>query len=366
MDFSAAKDQKTFLSMTPRQIILSAAIFFVCTVLVLYGFANNCFGWVVVAALLFMVPRMVGIKSTKKLAVIGLCFILIVPLVGAATTANTFMNENSGNPSDTDKISNIEYVYTDYGVEISAEISSGITVKEVKFRYIEVNRVFFGGYRGSNEGSIDLTEASGTISGLFEIKDSNKLYLGFIEIEYNDGEKDVKESCSNTFLLEAFDGSTFNILLYGCFLLVVQIMMFYFLMIVMTLFMNRRFEKMRDKMEAEGRLYPKGYGACDNCGALIVPTDLICRKCGATIDRPEEMKAKPKEAMTCSDCGATVSADEAKCPKCGARFDEDEPAEQRDEAVRCPDCNNVLRDGATFCPVCGLDLKSNVDLAKKE
>ena len=59
---------------------------------------------------------------------------------------------------------------------------------------------------------------------------------------------------------------------------------------------------------------------------LVLPGETVCRKCGAYIEIPDEIKEKMKrkvEYTVCSECGAEVPMDARRCPKCGASFDED-------------------------------------------
>ena len=96
---------------------------------------------------------------------------------------------------------------------------------------------------------------------------------------------------------------------------------------ILAFFMLRaakNLEATRERMEAEGRLYPKGYGRCKQCGTVVLPGETICRKCGTYIDVPDELRHKKNDYFQCSECGAEVPADSSVCPKCGASFDEDD------------------------------------------
>lgn len=140
----------------------------------------------------------------------------------------------------------------------------------------------------------------------------------------------------------------------------------FFIILIFSAIMRRSAEKTRAKMEAEGRLYPKGYGTCKNCGAMVLPGEVNCRKCGAYIDVPEELKPHKKDSFTCSECGAEVPADAKVCPKCGATFDEEDEnivvhadgtEDVSSENVTCPECGNIVPANADWCPRCGKMLK---------
>ncbi len=76
--------------------------------------------------------------------------------------------------------------------------------------------------------------------------------------------------------------------------------------VILTLagwFFRSRMQKTRTKMENEGRLYPQGYGRCAKCNAIILPGEVECRKCGAYIDRPDDMRQKKVDYFRCTNCG---------------------------------------------------------------
>ena len=102
------------------------------------------------------------------------------------------------------------------------------------------------------------------------------------------------------------------------------IILLFFLMMVLTAWSRKNLEKTRARMEAEGRLYPQGYGRCKECGSIILPGETCCRKCGAYIDVPDELRHKKVDMVECSECGAEIPEDAKVCPKCGAVFDEEE------------------------------------------
>ncbi|MDR0335169.1 MAG: zinc ribbon domain-containing protein [Methanomassiliicoccaceae archaeon] len=106
----------------------------------------------------------------------------------------------------------------------------------------------------------------------------------------------------------------------------------YLLLSLLTWWMRRNLERTRARMEAEGRLYPQGYGRCKRCGALVLPGELMCRKCGEYVDVPEEMRVKKVNYFECSECGREVPKDAGVCPYCGEAFEDDEEPERPDGA----------------------------------
>ena len=148
----------------------------------------------------------------------------------------------------------------------------------------------------------------------------------------------------------------------------------FYMVLILTTLMRRSLEKTRARMEAEGRLYPQGYGRCKECGMLVLPGETVCRKCGAYIDIPDEIKEKMKrkvEYTVCSECGAEVPMDARRCPKCGASFDEDteeveveatdaeitkrieKQIRDGEETFECSECGAKVPADANVCPQCG-------------
>jgi|GEM_PF-2506776 len=142
----------------------------------------------------------------------------------------------------------------------------------------------------------------------------------------------------------------------------VNIVVFFFLIVLITTWMRSNLEKTRARLEAEGRLYPQGYGRCKECGTIILPGEVVCRKCGAYIDVPDEIKVKKVEYFECSDCGKEVPLSSDKCPFCGAAFEDDIEDETVAEAEKgpknevtftCSECGKQVPESASVCPHCG-------------
>jgi len=137
----------------------------------------------------------------------------------------------------------------------------------------------------------------------------------------------------------------------------------FFAITIGSWFFRGRMKKTRQKMEEQGRLYPQGYGRCTNCGAIVLPGEVECRKCGTYIDRPDEMKPKKVDYFRCTNCGAEVPALAEVCPKCGATFTDEETeivhadgSVTIEETFTCPDCGTAVppgSEGFRICPKCG-------------
>ena len=163
-----------------------------------------------------------------------------------------------------------------------------------------------------------------------------------------------------------YDADTTMICLTGTAYTVAFAAILFFMILVFSTMMRSSAEKTRAKMEAEGRLYPQGYGRCKQCGAMVLPGEVNCRKCGAYIDVPDELRVKKKDFFQCSECGAEVPSDATECPKCGAKFDEaqenvvvhaDGTEDISTESIVCPECGSTVPSNADWCPKCGQMLK---------
>ena len=96
----------------------------------------------------------------------------------------------------------------------------------------------------------------------------------------------------------------------------------FLLISMLAWYMRRNLERVRARLEAEGRLYPPGYGRCKRCGTVVLPGEICCRRCGEYIDVPEELRVKKVDYFECSECGREVPEDAGVCPYCGETFEE--------------------------------------------
>jgi len=374
-DTAGAKtiDLKWFGTLSQLQILGVVAAFLIALVLTLLGFGNSCycFGMLVIGIVLYMVPRLLGVENLKLMALIGVLFAVCAILIGGLAIAPGFVERNQGTPSDNDYFTDIQYTYTSGGMDINVTLTEKYSEDyTIHFIYGNVQGIVFQGMNTLFDKNEYLdVDATGTHASAHISSDDlnpKNLYAGYLTyMQKNDSGDDVKidESSTNwTFLTGAHDGDNFTSLsLYGCLISTIYILIIFFMIMILSNIMRGRMEKTREKMEKDGRLYPQGYGRCGQCGAMVLPGELNCRKCGAYIDRPEDMKPKKKDFFECSDCGAEVPVDAKRCPKCGAEFDEEEfevmhsdgTVETTGETFGCPECGAAVPMTASFCPKCG-------------
>ena len=362
-----AIDLKWFGTLSMTQVLGLIAAFVVAFALTIYGFGYSCycFGMLMIAVILYMLPRMLGVENIKIMTLVGILLMVSAVLIGGLfVTPKVVDNSQLAPPSDNEYFTDITFDYTPTGIDITATLDGGYTVDKVYFVYKEVLDITPLETIYGSENKTLLTMTSGSVTGSIPL-DSNVLYAGKLVATTDDGsggETLIKESETDLALItELYDGDLTTLYIIYSFNTALYVVIFFFMIMFLSTFMRKRMEKTREKMEQEGRLYPQGYGRCDQCGAMVLPGEVNCRKCGAYIDRPDEMKPDKKHFFECSECGAEVSMDAKICPKCGSAFDEEETevvrpdgtVEKVREVFECSECGSEVPANLSFCPKCG-------------
>ena len=255
------------------------------------------------------------------------------------------------------------------GIPTDAEITftatySGTDTHDMVICYSEVDYISFkNAYLKNNINSIPtsaMTHSGDTYTGTVAV-DSSKLYYVFLAFLNDDGEVNTSAMSHVTLTYFDYHGNVSDYTVKGAIWAVGMVAVFFFIVLGVTTFMRMRLAATRKKMEAQGRLYPQGYGRCNFCGAIVLPGQVNCPKCGAYIDRPESMKPHKKDYFVCSVCGCEVSPDMKECPKCGAQFDGEEnvvthkdgTSDVSEETKTCPNCGKSIPANSARCPNCG-------------
>ncbi|MDR3282426.1 MAG: zinc-ribbon domain-containing protein [Candidatus Methanoplasma sp.] len=356
-----ASELKKPLRLSHKQAAVIIVAFVVSLVLALFGFGSSfCLGMVIIAVILYMAPKMVGVTDIRLLVGLGVAFLVSSILLGAFVMAPGFVDGIDDTPTDNEHFAHVEYIFENEGVSISVEaLDAGLEGKDVRFYYGKVSGIGFGTVNAVMDMGSDLTLDSGTTYKGFVKLDPSVLYVGHIGLA--EGGKETSAVSYNSLLTGAFDGDVTGIALYGCAMAAAYIIIFFFMIMILSRIMKSRLEKARVRMEQEGRLYPQGYGRCVECGGIVLPGEINCRKCGKYIDRPDEMRPNKKDFFECSDCGAEVPKEATVCPRCGAAFDEEESevthadgsVEVTNTTFECSDCGAEVPEAAEFCPKCG-------------
>ena len=321
-----------------------------------------CIGALLIAMLMFFLVKLFNGKSTKILIVFGVLFFAVSTIFGAFVVSEPIISEKQNyNNFDSCNFSNLQIVYDSDNKDVTITISYSGEGTSV---YTEFRPVAKIAYTTIIIGSTDdtythtMTEISSHVySATFSIDSGTVYYFDFIS--KNNDMAEVDKSVDRIYIP---DGVNKNLVLLGgnAYYSFIPAILF-ILIALITLWLRKRLEKERKKMEADGRLYPEGYGRCKECGSIVLPGEVSCRKCGAYIDVPENLRVKKVDSFQCSDCGAEVPGDAKVCPKCGARFDEDtetvvvenKAVENTGESFQCSDCGATVPGNATICPNCG-------------
>ena len=331
------------------------------------GIYRNVCLFVFVGILLFVIPKIFGVKDIRIMTAVGIVFLLLTTLLGAFAFTTPLIEDNEEDRMDGD-FTNLTVVENGDNYDISVTYAGAgpvnmfiPTVGTTSFKVVS--------YRTDTEPTA--MTGVGTVytcSGI-SLK-SGELHALYFEA----GPEDAKVTSDTVFVSANLGHSDIvkHSLKWNAYVAGLAVVIF-FLVLILTTLMRRSLEKTRARMEAEGRLYPQGYGRCKECGMLVLPGETVCRKCGAYIEIPDEIKEKMKrkvEYTVCSECGAEVPMDARRCPKCGASFDEDteeveveateaeiaervERQENEDHSFECSECGAKVPADANVCPQCG-------------
>ena len=390
-----SKLAEEFMALTTKQWAGIIAAIIISLLLEMF-MGTACMGFFIVAVVLYMIPHLLGVSSVKIKAIIGVVFAVMAIVAGTFAYSGTIeAYENNKNTSESHTVQDIVYdadsntfTFTIITERLPGDSESPRTWYAI-VETVPVEGMSFGNpnraggssvvYRETSDptyiseptryGIVTVTDA-GTKDGKYVYScsvsdfklDDGKLYLVGAGITQDNK---VSTSESVTFMIDKGCNQT-AIYFTGTAYTVAFAVVIFFMILIFSTIMRRSAEKSRKKMEAEGRLYPKGYGRCKNCGATVLPGEVNCRKCGTYIDVPEEMKPHKKDFFQCTECGAEVPADATVCPKCGAKFEGSETEVVRedgevetseDDMIACPGCDYHVPAGTDWCPKCGRMLK---------
>lgn len=389
-------------ALTTKQIVAIILTIAICLILEVVGLGGVCIGFLIIAVVLYMIPHLMKVTSVGVKAIVGVVFVVLSVLIGTFAYAGTVEQTNSLIEDDEDRTSmrDFEVTYNEEDgnyymtFEVNPTTNSGSSVYEewdpledgwwVLVQYGDITMISFGGVSSPSELTMvwmdpsELTEVEGDEGWyrgsvqLTNVTDGKYEYiaLGIVdgsEEDYESGERiTVKSSTGFTVDTGLTTGDIYKMCLYGSGFTTLLVALMFFIILVFSALMRGGANRSRKRMEAEGRLYPQGYGRCKECGAMVLPGEVVCRKCGAYIEVPEELRRKKMDYVVCSECGAEVPADASVCPKCGAAFDEaeevevdhaDGTVEVTTETAPCPHCGESIPANASWCPKCGKKVK---------
>jgi Reverse gyrase len=322
-------------------------------------------GALICAILLYMIPKSMG-ANIKHLAVFGVIFLVAVSAFSAYAISKPFIEDAEGvHKYKTFSDVSVE-PFNDDGPYVFSVTHTLTGTEIIELEYNTSRMVQQRGLvRGSGDNTVVSADAVSLTTHTFtvpDLADNGVFYYKFVVRDGIGGDV-VREGGvfigpvtmdDSQLIMFCFTGNLYYV---G-----VNIVMFFFLIVLITTWMRSNLEKTRARLEAEGRLYPQGYGRCKECGTIILPGEVVCRKCGAYIDVPDEIKVKKVEYFECSDCGKEVPLSSDKCPFCGAAFEDDIEDETVAEAEKgpknevtftCSECGKQVPESASVCPHCG-------------
>ena len=356
-----------------KQVAAILAALLIAVVLQTAGFAEQCMGFLIIGAILYMVPHLMKVTSVKIKGVLGVIFVVLTLITSAFVAAPSIIEGGISQVDiDKDQMGNVQTEVEDGNITVSVDIYSDKFV-DVTLYYGEVTSVTYKTFVFDSRENIvmDSTQVSDSSNVKYHatatvpVKDHdiNGYQLRMQEKYLDDNNEEQTNYVDIAFFVDtgASNGEIYKIGLSGLWVYVAFTAAMFFMILIFSALMRRSAEKSRKKMEAEGRLYPKGYGRCKNCGAMVLPGEVNCRKCGAYIDVPEELRAEKKDYFICEECGAEVPNDAEICPKCGAKFDTvenevvhaDGSVDLSEDTFECPECGEVVPANATRGPKCG-------------
>lgn len=374
-----------FKSLNVKQILGIVVALVISVALYVMGFGTQCFGFFIAAVVLYMIPHLLGVTSVSVKAVVGVLFIVVALLIGTFAYSGTIATWEDASNFEGDRIYDIGTVENDDGYTLEFTVApEDLSSWEVRISYSPIESFAFGqaiaahSQAQMNEDLITLSPSDLTMHQLDTDNDGTAdktVYTGSVDVPTEgylmniaavalvDTSGEARAVASSTFLvnLGADSGTITGMCASGAGYTIAFAAAIFFILLIFSALMRRSLEKTRTKMEAQGRLYPQGYGRCKECGAMVLPGEVTCRKCGAYIDVPDEMRAHKKDFFECSECGAEVPSDAKVCPKCGARFDSEETEVRHADGTvevstgtkTCPDCGAEVPDNVDFCPKCG-------------
>lgn len=331
-------------------------------------FSGFCgLGFILVACFALYIPKIFGIVKVQHLVAVGVAFFLILTVFG--TFVSKSMLENNGVPSSYNSEG-----FSDVNIDNKGKIDvsyNGNSVSDIKLNFNKVQQIVYQIPSVNNTGDSYSMEKldNGRYASSSKVEIENGSIYRYSFSKNNDGYSKSDES----YYINAVDDvelTKFCLLgnAYYCgVIFVINMLMLFF-----SVSVRKNLENMRAKMEAEGRLYPQGYGRCKECGSIVLPGETCCRRCGAYLEVPDKFRHKKVDMVQCSECEAEVPQDAKVCPKCGATFDEEEEIVYVDtketDLINCPECGMRIPSNAKFCPKCGeiLDKKEKDATTEKK
>lgn len=328
----------------------------------------SCLSMLAIGAVLYLIPHMMKVKDIKVMIAHGAVFMVAALLVGGLYTSPSYVDQHDSF-RDSGGFSNCSYTVTAEGYDIQVSYSDSTPGHEPRIQLMIVEKIGYYSIYGIRDGTNVISpDSMAGNTATFKVNVDDRLYAIFFFMEDTANPGPVVEGTQSVsfFLRDKTSDSVMTSVIWtGTLYFLGMCMMMYFMILFFSHAIRNSAIKSRRRMEAQGRLYPVGYGRCKQCNAIVLPGEVTCRKCGTYIDVPEEMKPQKKDFFTCFECGAEVEGSMNECPKCGAEFDDGVEVEvervdgtvETIEVTECQDCGEEIPSAAGSCPKCGKETK---------
>ena len=243
-----------FMGSTPAQILGIVLALATVTGMMAAGIYRVFCLFSMVGIVLFIIPKIFGVKDVKVLTVMGIVFLIFSSLLGAfAFTVPTLEdNDESDMTGDFSNLTIVEQADGTYTVTVSYTGTQTGTMK------MYTPQIGTTSYKVVSIGRVDPVDMSGsgttyTYAGLS--LPSGELHAIYFEI----GPEDSVESSDTVNITANISHSDIvkHAVKWNFYATGLTVMVF-FLVLILTSWMRRSLEKTRARMEAEGRLYPQG------------------------------------------------------------------------------------------------------------
>ncbi len=335
--------------------------------LVMCFLGSSILGWMLAAALCYLIAHLFH-NTHKEKIILGVVACVFIVVIGGLEVGPSTLEAREDDPDiDTDYFHDVAISYNESTGALTVTTAFGDDLEGYTpvIGYSRISMIVYGGvYSETIVSDMDLKDISSG-SYTFENWDTSNLnYIVLLLASVEDDGSYTAETGTVGFTDMAItDDDCKKICWIGSAYATAFFALIFFVITLGSWFFRSRMKKTRQKMEEQGRLYPQGYGRCANCGAIVLPGEVECRKCGTYIDRPDEMKPKKVDYFRCTNCGAEVPSMAEVCPKCGATFTEEETEVVHadgsvtfEKSFTCPDCGTSVppgADGIRICPKCG-------------
>lgn len=280
-----------------------------------------CLPAILVAMIMYFVPKYFGLVSRKKLIAFGLVLMLFLGLASGFTlyfiikdlqpetvsSGDGIMTQGSVSPFRGTEALSYNFTVVVQGAEASSEV----------WAYV------YDYFAGNEATRINLTHSYNLTSDTRLFYQEQQLPSSTYRFNFYYNQSAGSEIKTSAWWgpIMTPDGEVLNRELYYNVLYVfLNVGLWFVFMVILTWWLESSKKRMQDLQAA--------------------------KKEGA---KPSS-KAK-QDKFVCSECGADVPGDAEECPQCGERFDDET------QSQKCPSCGKEVNRGASSCWNCGKELR---------